>query len=167
MMSALAVARSPLVCRTPLRTLANTGAPACGLRWRIRHNCSQPPRVCSRECRHAGFTTSKQVSQQTRSLGSLQVVRAEPQEERRPPPNKEFGYSRKDVIIIGAALLGLGYAIYYGLQAFFGVDPLMAGNFTQLIIFVGLCIGWIGSYISRVANKVRQLFVTADWSHWP
>lgn len=36
-----------------------------------------------------------------------------------PPPQKntEFGYSRKDVIIIGVGLIGAGYALYYGLQA--------------------------------------------------
>ena len=28
----------------------------------------------------------------------------------------KFGYSRKDVIIIGGGLIGLGYAMYYGLQ---------------------------------------------------
>jgi hypothetical protein len=31
-------------------------------------------------------------------------------------PNKEFGYSRKDVILIGVGLIALGYAMYYGLQ---------------------------------------------------
>lgn len=34
--------------------------------------------------------------------------------------NTEFGYSRKDVILIGAGLIGAGYALYYGLQ----VSPL-------------------------------------------
>lgn len=28
----------------------------------------------------------------------------------------EFGYSRKDVILIGGGLIGAGYALYYGLQ---------------------------------------------------
>jgi hypothetical protein len=68
--------------------------------------------------------------------------------------NTEFGYSRKDVIIIGVGLVAFGYALYYGLQAL-GVEQLTAGNVTQLIIFVGLCVGWIGSYVYRVANKVR------------
>ena len=31
--------------------------------------------------------------------------------------NKEFGYSRKDVILIGVGLIAFGYALYYGLQA--------------------------------------------------
>lgn len=30
--------------------------------------------------------------------------------------NTEFGYSRKDVILIGAGMIGAGYAMYYGLQ---------------------------------------------------
>jgi hypothetical protein len=70
--------------------------------------------------------------------------------------NKEFGYSRKDVVLIGAGLVALGYALYYGFQAA-GVDPLMAGNFTQLIIILGLCIVWVGSYVFRVMNKVCPL----------
>ena len=36
--------------------------------------------------------------------------------------NTEFGYSRKDIILLGAGLIGLGYALYYGLQVF-GVEP--------------------------------------------
>lgn len=30
--------------------------------------------------------------------------------------NTEFGYSRKDIILLGVGLIGLGYAAYYGLQ---------------------------------------------------
>ncbi|KAK9824533.1 hypothetical protein WJX72_011140 [[Myrmecia] bisecta] len=86
-----------------------------------------------------------------------------------PPPDRdsqlskkstEFGYSRKDVLLIGGGLIGLGYAMYYGLQAI-GVSPGMAGNVVQLVIFLGICIGWISSYLFRVANKdmtyVKQL----------
>ena len=58
------------------------------------------------------------------------------------------------MILIGAGLIAFGYLLYYGLQAF-GVEQLAAGNLTQLLIFVGLCVGWIGSYVYRVANKVR------------
>ena len=65
----------------------------------------------------------------------------------------EFGYSRKDVLLIGASIFGGGFAMYYGLQAG-GVSAGMAGNFVQLFVVLGLCIGWIGSYIFRVANKV-------------
>lgn len=76
--------------------------------------------------------------------------------------NQEFGYSRKDVLLIGVGLIALGYAMYYGFQAT-GMDPGMAGNVTQLIIFVGLCVGWIGSYVFRVANKVCSLLDRIVW----
>ena len=72
-----------------------------------------------------------------------------------PPVQKstEFGYSRKDVLLIGGGIFGAGFAGYYGLQAA-GVSPGMAGNFVQLFVVLGLCVGWVGSYIFRVANKV-------------
>lgn len=34
-----------------------------------------------------------------------------------------------------------------------GVDPLQAGNAVQLIIVLGLTVGWISTYMFRVANK--------------
>jgi hypothetical protein len=73
----------------------------------------------------------------------------------------EFGYSRKDVVVIGVGLIAFGYILYYGLQYGAGMDPGMAGNYVQLIIFIGICFGWVGSYLYRVANKqmtyVKQL----------
>ena len=37
----------------------------------------------------------------------------------------------------------------------------MAGNYVQLLIFLGICVGWIGSYLYRVSTKqmtyVKQL----------
>lgn len=36
---------------------------------------------------------------------------------------------------------------------FFGVDPLLSGNVVQLVIVLGLTIGWISTYIFRVSNK--------------
>jgi hypothetical protein len=68
-------------------------------------------------------------------------------------PNTEFGYSRKDVILIGAAIFAAGYGLYYGLQFGFGMEPGIAGNYVQLIVVLGLCLGWIGSYLWRVATK--------------
>ena len=39
-----------------------------------------------------------------------------------------------------------------GLQ-FAGVDPLQAGNVVQLLVVLGMTVGWIFSYMFRVANK--------------
>ena len=41
--------------------------------------------------------------------------------------NKEFGYSRKDVILIGFGLIGGGFFFKWALEAA-GVDPIMAGT---------------------------------------
>lgn len=48
-----------------------------------------------------------------------------------PQKNTQFGYSRKDVIIIGVGLIGGGYVLYYGLQAT-GMEPGIAGNWVQV-----------------------------------
>ena len=34
-----------------------------------------------------------------------------------------------------------------------GMDAGMAGNWVQLIIFLGICIGWVSTYFWRVATK--------------
>ncbi|BDA47234.1 hypothetical protein COCOBI_10-0790 [Coccomyxa sp. Obi] len=74
--------------------------------------------------------------------------------------SKPFGYTRKDVIVLGGGIIGFGYALYYGLQAA-GVDALVAGNFVQLFVFLGIGVGYISTYLFRVANKemtyVKQL----------
>ncbi|KAG1660210.1 hypothetical protein FOA52_005079 [Chlamydomonas sp. UWO 241] len=74
--------------------------------------------------------------------------------------NKQFGYSRKDILLIGVGLGAFGYAAYYGLQAT-GVEPGMAGNFVQLGVFLGICVFWVSTYVYRVATKqmtyVKQL----------
>ncbi|KAM3333162.1 hypothetical protein ACQJBY_028339 [Aegilops geniculata] len=64
----------------------------------------------------------------------------------------EFGYSRKDVLLIGVGVTLLGYGLKSGLE-FVGVDPLQAGNVVQLFIVLGMTVGWISSYMIRVANK--------------
>ncbi|KFM24688.1 hypothetical protein F751_2405 [Auxenochlorella protothecoides] len=64
----------------------------------------------------------------------------------------EFGHTRKDVVLIGVGLIGVGYAMYYGLQAL-GLDAGSAGNWVQLSVFLGICVFWIGSYIWRVGTK--------------
>ena len=71
-----------------------------------------------------------------------------------------FGYTRKDVLLIGGGIFAAGYAAYYGLQAA-GLDAGAAGNYVQLTVFVALTFGWVGSYLWRVGTKnmtyVRQL----------
>ncbi|KAL3687760.1 hypothetical protein R1sor_014069 [Riccia sorocarpa] len=63
-----------------------------------------------------------------------------------------FGYTRKDVILIGVGLLAAGYGLKYSLEAF-GFDSARAGNAVQLIMVLGLTVGWISSYVFRVSNK--------------
>ncbi|KAL8153792.1 hypothetical protein V2J09_011552, partial [Rumex salicifolius] len=63
-----------------------------------------------------------------------------------------FGYTRKDVLLIGVGVTVFGVGLKSGLE-FFGVDPLQAGNVVQLVLVLGLTIGWISTYIFRVSNK--------------
>ncbi|KAL1202718.1 hypothetical protein V5N11_018833 [Cardamine amara subsp. amara] len=63
-----------------------------------------------------------------------------------------FGYTRKDVILIGVGVTALGIGLETGLE-YVGVDPLQAGNAVQLILVLGLTLGWISTYIFRVGNK--------------
>ncbi|KAK1278484.1 hypothetical protein QJS04_geneDACA003556 [Acorus gramineus] len=66
--------------------------------------------------------------------------------------NVPFGYSRKDVLLIGLGVTVIGVGLKSGLE-FFGVDPLQAGNVVQLVLVLGLTVGWISTYIFRVSNK--------------
>eukprot|EP00246_Nothoceros_aenigmaticus_P001884 TRINITY_DN12571_c0_g1_i1.p1 TRINITY_DN12571_c0_g1~~TRINITY_DN12571_c0_g1_i1.p1 ORF type:complete len:236 (+),score=27.60 TRINITY_DN12571_c0_g1_i1:90-710(+) len=63
-----------------------------------------------------------------------------------------FGYTRKDVILIGVGVTFVGVGIKYGLEAL-GVDSLRAGNAVQLIMVLGLTVGWISTYVFRVSTK--------------
>ncbi|KAK1318244.1 hypothetical protein QJS10_CPB04g00523 [Acorus calamus] len=63
-----------------------------------------------------------------------------------------FGYSRKDVLLIGLGVTVIGVGLKSGLE-FFGVDPLQAGNVVQLVLVLGVTVGWISTYIFRVSNK--------------
>ncbi|GFR44737.1 hypothetical protein Agub_g6065 [Astrephomene gubernaculifera] len=102
--------------------------------------------------------TSRSVAARAENNNSGQASgEAEP---RRVVYNTEFGYSRKDVLLICFGLLGLGFGLYGGLQAA-GLDAGQAGNWVQLLIFLGICVGWVSTYIYRVATKqmtyVKQL----------
>jgi len=72
----------------------------------------------------------------------------EPSDDAKTP----FGYSRKDVLLIGLGVTLAGIGLKSGLE-FLGVDPLQAGNVVQLVLVLGLTVGWISTYIFRVSNK--------------
>eukprot|EP00250_Pteridium_aquilinum_P026435 c33009_g1_i1 orf=355-963(-) len=63
-----------------------------------------------------------------------------------------FGYTRKDVLLIGLGLTAVGVGLKYGLE-FLGVDSLRAGNVVQLVMVLGLTVGWISTYVFRVSTK--------------
>ncbi|CAL4954046.1 unnamed protein product [Urochloa decumbens] len=63
-----------------------------------------------------------------------------------------FGYTRKDVLLIGVGVTAFGVGLKYGLELL-GVDPLQAGNVVQLLVVLGMTVGWISTYMFRVANK--------------
>ncbi|KAF3791414.1 hypothetical protein EJ110_NYTH08257 [Nymphaea thermarum] len=63
-----------------------------------------------------------------------------------------FGYTRKDVLLIGLGITVVGVALKSGLE-FVGVDSLQAGNVVQLVVVLGLTVGWISTYMFRVSNK--------------
>ena len=71
-----------------------------------------------------------------------------------------FGYTRKDVLLIGFVLTITGLGLYKGLQQI-GVSAANAGNVVQITFVLGMTLAWIGSYLFRVANKdmtyVKQL----------
>ena len=71
-----------------------------------------------------------------------------------------FGYTRKDVFIICAAFLAVGYGTYYGALAL-GNDDIGATRWVLIVIVLGGMIGWCASYVGRVATKemtyVKQL----------
>ncbi|KAF3621330.1 hypothetical protein T459_27516 [Capsicum annuum] len=67
-------------------------------------------------------------------------------------PSTPFGYTRKDVLLIGLGVTLLGIGLKSGLE-YLGFDPLQAGNVVQLVLVLGLTVGWISTYIFRVSNK--------------
>ncbi|KAK9925736.1 hypothetical protein M0R45_023003 [Rubus argutus] len=87
-----------------------------------------------------------------RSSGSSNSNGGEDNSPDKAKKQKSFGYSRKDVLLIGVGVTALGIGLKSGLE-FVGVDPLQAGNVVQLVLVLGLTIGWISTYIFRVSNK--------------
>lgn len=113
---------------------------------------------CTRVPSHGGKTcglntTTRHGLVARKQQGYRLACRAQGDDEKNVTYNDEFGYSRKDIILIGVGLIGMGFFLNWLLQSVFQMDAIMAGNYAQLIIFVGLCVGWIGSYLFRVATK--------------
>lgn len=118
-------------------------------------------KCCTRVLSHGGktcginttTTTTRHGLAARKQEGYRLVCRAQGDDEKNVTYNDQFGYSRKDIILIGVGLIGMGFFLNWLLQSVFQMDAIMAGNYAQLIIFVGLCVGWIGSYLFRVATK--------------
>ncbi|XP_047941907.1 uncharacterized protein LOC125188879 isoform X1 [Salvia hispanica] len=115
-------------------------------------------RICSQIFSHAlspclkrssfSSMSKKSISTIPRCSGSSNLSEDETSNSEKKP----FGYSRKDVILIGVGLTVFGIGLKSGLE-YVGVDPLQAGNVVQLVLVLGLTIGWISTYIFRVSNK--------------
>ncbi|KAI3984272.1 hypothetical protein MKX01_011226 [Papaver californicum] len=129
-----------------------------------------PRRVTSRGSYSKNFPFSKSSGDSYRSRTKFSIVPrssgssssgGSEDDSKASDKNKvQFGYSRKDVLLIGVGVTLLGVGLKSGLE-FAGVDPLQAGNVVQLVLVLGLTLGWISTYIFRVSNKemtyVQQL----------
>jgi len=93
-------------------------------------------------------TTTRRV--ESRRVAKTTRTRATPADDEGDVP---FGYTRADVMLIGTGVTGAGFAAYYGLQSFAGMDSTKAGNAVQLTFVLGLTLAWVGSYVMRVFNK--------------
>ncbi|KAK8926270.1 hypothetical protein KSP39_PZI018136 [Platanthera zijinensis] len=88
----------------------------------------------------------------TEGSGLMEIEGWRAEEDQGSDTKVPFGYTRKDVLLIGVGLTVLGVGLKSGLE-FIGVDPLQAGNVVQLVLVLGLTVGWISTYIFRVSNK--------------
>lgn len=110
------------------------------------HPVSRQPllRPCTGSPTHVSCTSHKQLHVPTTAArplvprlplasrrSTLVIAHATP-EDKPVVYNKEFGYSRKDIILIGVGLIALGYALYYGLQAT-GMEAGFAGVWSWLV----------------------------------
>eukprot|EP00252_Welwitschia_mirabilis_P004973 TRINITY_DN1533_c0_g1_i1.p1 TRINITY_DN1533_c0_g1~~TRINITY_DN1533_c0_g1_i1.p1 ORF type:complete len:193 (-),score=35.71 TRINITY_DN1533_c0_g1_i1:339-917(-) len=104
----------------------------------------------------------------TRHVSSSKKARVRAQTDSKVSEAKDkipFGYTRKDVLLIGLGLTAAGLGLKSGLEVFpylkpfssmpkfLGVDSLKAGNVVQLVMVLGLTVGWISTYIFRVSTK--------------
>ncbi|KAF7038229.1 hypothetical protein CFC21_048436 [Triticum aestivum] len=125
-------------------TRAAAPAPAGGLRFG------------KTACQHSGHSGQAVLRSKVllRPVGQRRrlALRSSVDDSKATDDKVEFGYSRKDVLLIGVGVTLLGYGLKSGLE-FVGVDPLQAGNVVQLFIVLGMTVGWISSYMIRVANK--------------
>ncbi|KAK6788944.1 hypothetical protein RDI58_012743 [Solanum bulbocastanum] len=111
--------------------------------------------------RHLRVRTSSLPRNVSRNMGMKKVPRMITRASSEPSGSSDgalgqektpFGYTRKDVILIGVGVTLLGVGLKSGLE-FLGFDPLQAGNVVQLVLVLGLTVGWISTYIFRVSNK--------------
>jgi len=125
---------------------AAVAAPAGGLRFG-KTACLHSGRSEGQAVLRSNALLLRPVGQRRRS-----ALRSSVDDSKATDDKVEFGYSRKDVLLIGVGVTLLGYGLKSGLE-FVGVDPLQAGNVVQLFIVLGMTVGWISSYMIRVANK--------------
>lgn len=125
---------------------AAAAAPAGGLRF--------GKTTCLHSGQYEGLAVLRSNALLLRPVGQRRcsALRSSVDDSKATDDKVEFGYSRKDVLLIGVGVTLLGYGLKSGLE-FVGVDPLQAGNVVQLFIVLGMTVGWISSYMIRVANK--------------
>ncbi|CAH2053431.1 unnamed protein product, partial [Thlaspi arvense] len=99
-----------------------------------------------------GLSSSVEKKQRMRCRVSSNPTETEEDSATKTKKTTPFGYTRKDVLLIGVGVTALGIGLESGLE-YVGVDPLQAGNAVQLILVLGLTLGWISTYIFRVGNK--------------
>jgi len=133
------------LCVTPFSAVLRRPGVQCRAASSPRHPLLLSPR---------GYLKSHSLAESQRSnTFKAMRVHASPKEEASGVVyNKEFGYSRKDVILIGVGLIAFGYALYYGLQAN-GMEAGYAGNVPVLHLFrSGRCF-----YVRAASSWIREL----------
>mmetsp|Transcript_41559 Transcript_41559/g.50395 ORF Transcript_41559/g.50395 Transcript_41559/m.50395 type:complete len:213 (+) Transcript_41559:144-782(+) len=169
------ISRTSSVTSKPTHTRSQQGASTPShasvvCRRTARVPCSSTLRLASASNsvrQGPGYTGFAHSARRASSIARRRVhVCADAEEkEREFVQNTEFGYSRKDVLLIGVAFTAAGFGAYYGLQAA-GFDMVTAGNIILIVLTLGGMVAWTASYIFRVANKdmtyVKQLKAYED-----